>query len=625
MNKKNYKYLLLLICFIAPSCSGYLDEESKSQMTVDYYYTEKGMYEGVGAIYSSCREIFRENLFRINVFSDIAEWAASDAEAYEHVASPTRGVVNSLFADFHQALMLCNRMEQMIGDEPANRTQEIFLAEIRGLRAMFYQYCVELWGKYGHFQEKVYDQFEESMLEINQVSVQRYYEQILSDIDYAIAKLPKQSEISEYGRLSQGAAKALKARFLLAIAGYAHDDYASQEEHNVHTKLGFNSEKELYTQARQLAKSVINDYNYALCANYADNWDETKIDNSEVIWSVQWTTETLWNGDAPGYHRYGIGKSGETLTSSVNANGNRTVSSSSLTYTHNGKRVTFPSHSMYYGREYRYYMPSFKWLNMYSDKDQRRYDNFETVFYHLDDDKAAPYDLTDTVCYMPLRPITLEEDKAHADRVKSGVEGAYYLDGMNEVFDMDDPNDKKHYGGPLRQRSRYYNVKKFYDRTRTLKGKQEEGTKPGVVIRLAEMYLIDAECAYRLGEGDQAVYNALQPLWARAFDNVADANVYKVAPGTMDIHFIVDEYEREVGMEFNAFFILKRTRTLVSRCKEMPVSKEEEADGKNTFRGMTELYGDHLYIKPFPLSQAQRFKNMTREMLPPGYDYGTHF
>lgn len=48
----------------------------------------------------------------------------------------------------------------------------------------------------------------------------------------------------------------------------------------------------------------------------------------------------------------------------------------------------------------------------------------------------------------------------------------------------------------------------------------------------------------------------------------------------MDINFIVDEYEREVGMEFNTFFILKRTRTLVNRCKDMPISKEEEADGK---------------------------------------------
>lgn len=474
------------------------------------------MYEGVGAIYSSCREIFRENMFRINVFSDISEWAASDANAYDHVANPGRNVINGLFSDFHQGIMLCNRMEQMIG-EPANRTQEIYLGEIRGMRAMFYQYCVELWGKYGHFQKKVYDQFEEEMLEINQIPVQEYYEKILEDIDYAIEKLPKQSEITEYGRLSQGAAKALKARFLLAIAGYAHPEYSGQEEYNIHTQLGYSSELQIYADARQLARSVINDYNYALCSNYADNWDEKQIANSEVIWSVQWTPDTQWNGDASGYHRYGIGRSGQMLISSQNANGSRTVSESSLTYTRKGHKYTFPSHSMFYGREYRYYMPSFKWLNMYSDKDKRKYDNFETVFYHLDDDKAAPSDRSDTVCYMPFRTITIEEDQAYRDWVTSGDDNAYYLDGMNEVFDMDDPNDKLHYGGPLRQRSRYYNVKKFYDRTRTRVGKQEEGTKPGVVIRLAEMYLIDAECAFKLGEGEQAVYDALKTYLGKGF------------------------------------------------------------------------------------------------------------
>lgn len=620
---KNNFYLIALLC-INISCSNFLNEDSRSQMTSDYYNSEQGLYAGVGAIYSSCREIFKEHLFRLNIFSDITEAAGSNPNAYDHIADPDRGSLNSVFCDLHQGIMICNRMERII-NEPKNRTQEIYLGEIRGFRAMFYQYCAELWGKYGHYQSKVYDQFEESMLEINQVPLLTYYKQILSDIDYAIEKLPKQSEISEYGRLSQGAAKALKARFLLAIAGYANQEYVGQEEYNLHEQLGYSTEKALYQEARKLAQSVINDYNYALCPDYADNWDETKITNSEVIWSVQWTTETIWNGDAPGIHGYGVGKSGNTLVSSENNNGDRTVSESTITYTREGKKWTFPAHSMYYGREYRFYMPTFKWINLYSDKDQRKYDNFETVYYHLDSDKEAPKDMTDTVCYMPFRTITLEEDKKHKEWVQSGNPHAYYLDGMNEVYDMDDPNDKRHYGGPLRHRSRYYSVKKFYDRTRTRTGKQNDGTKPIVVIRLAEMYLINAECAFKLGEGEQAVYDAIKPLWDRVFEHEEDANVYKVKPGSMDINFIVDEYERELGMEFNSFFILKRTRTLIERCKDMPVSKEEEKDGRTTVRDMVKQYGENLYIKPFPLKQAKRFKHMTREMLPPGYDYGSNF
>lgn len=38
---KKYIYTIILTCVIASSCSGFLDEDSKSQMTTDYYDTEK--------------------------------------------------------------------------------------------------------------------------------------------------------------------------------------------------------------------------------------------------------------------------------------------------------------------------------------------------------------------------------------------------------------------------------------------------------------------------------------------------------------------------------------------------------------------------------------------------------
>lgn len=211
--------VLALSVFSLFSCQDFLKEESKSQMTLDYYYTDKGLKEGVAAVYSSCREMFRQNMFEVNYFSDLSELAASQNNTYDHVGKVSVGFLNALFADMHQGIMIINRMERVIGDNPETRTKEIYLAELRGFRAMFYQYQVELWGKYGHYQETVYDQYEESMLYLNQKPVSFYYEQILKDIDYAIEKLPTQSEIKEFGRLSQGAAKALKARFCWLLPG----------------------------------------------------------------------------------------------------------------------------------------------------------------------------------------------------------------------------------------------------------------------------------------------------------------------------------------------------------------------------------------------------------------------
>jgi len=621
------KILLILSVLSLFSCKDFLKEESKSQMTLDYYYTDRGLYEGVAAVYSSCRELYRESMFKINVFSDLMEAASSANNSYGDAADVSKDYLNNLFCDPHQGIMIINRMVRVIGDEPDNRTKEIYLAELRGFRAVFYQIQAELWGKYGHYQDMVFDAYEEDMLYLNQQPLEFYYKEILSDIDYAIEKLPAQSEIKEFGRLSQGAAKAFKARFLLAIAGYSHSDYSGKEEFNLCNKLGFDSETALYTEARKLARSVIGDYGYQLMPTYGDNFDQTKQLNDEVIWSVQWTTDKTFNTDASVSHRYAIGRACEVLVMRQNSDGSMTASTRSLALKrldNQGASYNYamPCHSMYYGREYRHIMPSFVWINMFDNKDKRKYDCFETLYLKIDDDKAPPKDMTDTVAYMPFRTITLEEDKKYNDWVDSGDPHAYYLDGMNEVFDMDDPKDTKHYGGPLLHRSRYYSLKKFYDRSRTEMGKQDDGTANVTILRLAEMHLIEAECAFRLGEGEAAVYKALEPLWRRSFDNLADADIYKPTSG-MDIHFIVDEYSRELGFEFNTFFILKRTRTLVERISKMPKSKEEEKSNILRYCDYAQQYKDALYLKPLPLTQVNRFKNMTTEMLTPGYDYGT--
>lgn len=618
--KKEIIFLFLALFFT--SCQDFLDEKSKSQMTEDYYNTENGLYSGVASVYSVCRELYREPMFRLNYYGDLVENASSMNVSYDQAANVGWGTLNDVFSAIHKGIMIINRLENIIGENPGDRTKEIYLAELRFLRAHFYQIQVEVWGRYGHFQEKVYNEFDEDMLNINQKSVEFFYTQILEDIDFAIEKLPPKSEINEIGRVSQGAAKALKARILLAIAGYSHSDYMNEPEYNLYSKLKFSSLESLYIEAKNLALSVINDYGYSMEDEYEKVFDAYNKSSDEVIWAIQWTTDKMFNDPPQYFHRPGIGRTCETLVMNVNVDGTTTSSTKSLTVTRlneEGKSFIYsmPCHSMYYGREYRHIMPNFHWITMYSDKDKRQTSNFETLYFRIDDDVAPPRDMTDTVCYMPIRPITLDEDKKYSDWVASGDPNAYYLDGLNEVFDMDDPFSE-YYGGPLKHRSRYYSLKKFYDRSRTEMGKQNEGCANAIVIRLPEMYLIVAECNYKLNLGEEAVYAALTPIWERAFDNSKDVEVYKKG---VDIDFIIDEYERELGMEFNTFFILKRTRKLVERIKKYnPKSREESIDNIQRWK---DYVNENHYIKPLPLNQVNNFKNITQDMLPPGYDYGS--
>lgn len=617
------KYLYIIIPFIfLSSCQDFLVEESRSQMTEDYYQTEQGLYEGVASLYSIYRQLYRDDMFRVNYYGDVVENASSMNDSYEQAMDVGWGTLNNLFNNIHKGIMIANRMEKIIEEnEELSRKDEIFLAELRGLRANLYQIQVELWGKYGHFQEKVYTEFEESMMEINQQPVEFFYDHILTDINFAIEHLPPKNEVSEFGRLTQGAAKALKARYLLAIAGYSHSEYAGEPEHDLFQKLGYNSLQEVYEEAKTLAESVISDYGYSLENSYSDVFDAFNQENDEVIWSIQWTTDKMFNTDPQFFHRPAVGRTNETLEMVQKSDGTVTATTKSLVVTRkndNGEDYSYsmPAHSMYYGREYRHIMPTFSWINMYSDADHRKLATFQTVYYRIDDDKAAPPDMTDTVCYMPLREITYEEDKYHREWVESGDPKAYYLDGLNEVYDLNDP-ESEYYGGPLLHRSRYYSVKKFYDRSRVEMGKQEEGHANAILVRLPEMHLIVAECNWNLGLGDDAVYDALEPVWARSFDNLEDAKIYQKEE--VDQDFILDEYQRELGLEFNTFFLLKRTRSLVSRImKNNPKSKEETEDNISRWRDYVK--NEH-YIKPLPLNQVNSFNNITQDMLPPGYDY----
>src|SRR5690606_8535681 len=398
------KNILKLICFatLLFGCSDFLEEDSRSQMTEDYYQTEQGLYEGVTAIYSNTRLLYQLNMFRVNYYSDIIENASSMNNSYTESSDVAFSALNELFRDLHRGIMIMNRLELIIGDSPADRTKEIYLAEIRGMRAHYYQIQVELWGKYGHYQEKVFTEFETAMLEINQKPVEFFYQQIFRDIDYAIEKLPARAEISEFGRLSQGAAKAFKARFLLAVAGYSHQDYASEPEFNLYSRLGYSSLNQVYEEAKQLAQSVINDYGYALASDYAKVFDAYNKRSSEVIWSVQWTTDKMFNTNPQYFHRPGVGRTSETLKMFVNSDGSVTASTKSLVVSRLNDGGTLydyvmPAHSMYYGREYRHIMPNFAWISMYSDQDKRKLANFETVYLKIDDDKAAPKNMGDTV------------------------------------------------------------------------------------------------------------------------------------------------------------------------------------------------------------------------------------
>ncbi len=113
-------------------------------------------------------------------------------------------------------------------------------------------------------------------------------------------------------------------------------------------------------------------------------------------------------------------------------------------------------------------------------------------------------------------------------------------------------------------------VKKFDDPSRT--GVNDPSTRPVVIIRFSEVYMVAAEAAFKAGDLNSAanMLNAVRQRAAyrstnTAAQNAAAAAAMTITPGQVTLDFILDERTREYYGEWQRWLDLVRTHSLISR------------------------------------------------------------
>src|SRR5690606_37856410 len=120
------------------------------------------------------------------------------------------GVVSNVYSSCFQGISACNFFRDNIDETPLNEEKlNLFKAEVQFLRALFYFTLTDVYGGVPLYTEPV--TIEES--KVKQASKEMVTEQILSDLDFAIANLP--NERYSDGHAVKGSALALKAKVLL--------------------------------------------------------------------------------------------------------------------------------------------------------------------------------------------------------------------------------------------------------------------------------------------------------------------------------------------------------------------------------------------------------------------------
>jgi hypothetical protein len=551
---------LLGLSLLTQSCKKFLDEDPKGRVTAQYLATEKGLNDLLTSCYYGTRGVV-ETLFygEGNAASD--EWTyggggtniplLTECRTADMISSGNiSDFWNSLYTDINNLNYGLSVIDQTSFSDPA--LQKRIKGELSFLRAWQYHLVVETWGSGAHFQTVP---SEGAITEGHPGKIEDFYKLIIADLETAISNLPQKP--FETGRASSYAAKGLKARVLISLAGYPDDIIAAS---------GYTKAK-LYAEAKTLADDVIANSGKSLLSDYKSIFDVNNENNNEILWAVQFTSNLPYNTDGQHMHRYWVPMYNKSA--------------------HTGAVISkLPAHSIIYGREYRHFMPT-KWLvQLYGPYDKRYDGSFQSAYLAL---KGEVQVLGDTALIRLPTKLSPETYAAYKSR---GIP----VDGIDDYYD---PTT----GKPTSNgRSLFIEFTKFLDPSRTT-AKQEEGFKDIIIMRLAEMYLIGAECAY-YQDNKQDAADYITKLRKR--DLVAGhESALAVRSADINIDYLLDERSRELAGEALRWFDLKRTHKLVERAKKYNPDA---------------LYISEIHnLRPIPVSELLKVTNPDVFKQNPGY------
>lgn len=665
MKKNKFALIIALASLVSlSSCEGYLEEDNKVGQTADLVYnTSSGMQGLVASCYSFARGWYGKEaaLGLSETGTDLFYYGYDNKQKSLNSYNITPISLDNNVADnasldhywelFYAAVDACNVAIKYLPGNPviSESIRSQFQGEVHFLRAFYYWHMVNIWGPIPYNSVP----FTEVVTTAVRVPEEVIYSNILSDLDKAIVYF-EGYKIKTDGRANYWSARALKARVLLYAASWLGKN-----------KISTNADyagKDLYAEAKKEADAVIGSGQFSFYDNYADTWTMTNEDvtkNKESIFGITYSYDlktavntipkryrTNASGDQTDYNslitRTGYSRGGNAMilmfvsmwnngASDLGGDGKevfRRVLGESTAYVEHSvtkQKVLVAPYYSQYGRGFTRYLPSaYLWQLLEKNRatDQRTEATLLTAY------KIAPglegsstkYKLmTDTAIYYS----PLDGNSPEGQALQAWAKGRYRVQFMSggdiPVYTSSNPatalpteaavatsavyGDNRFNSYKIAGWCSYPGIKKFlddvYDPTYPT---HDISSRDAVVMRLAEMYLIKAECELATGAAGDAL-NTINALRAKRAITGKDNSI--AGPVTLDV--ILDERAIELCGEQQRWFDLKRTRTLVDRVKAY------NAQGKAIVK-------DIHYLRPIPQSQLDAVTNRDEFLQNTGYN-----
>lgn len=624
---KSAAMALAFACCVS-SCSDFLEEENKTGATAELEYATVSGIDGLmGSAYSFLRlwagkpaALAMNGSGTDDLFYGI-DCGMKPLGDYTFTAEQD-GKTNfdSYWEAFYCGIDVCNLALKYVPLNTAigEAKKQTYLGEAQFLRAFYYFLLVNTWGPVPYNATPFTEVYNTAV----RMPEEFIYSKILEDLDNSIANLTVNDNDKESMRVSSVAAHALKARVLLYAASW-------MGENSIITNDVYKG-KNLYALAQQEAQKVI-DSNFAqFYDNTSDLWLMTNEDlkvNKEAIFGMHYTPNvTTFENQGP--IQYSTGKvynkqmdrdkGGNALHLVFVGLWNNSGSDLSDVFVRATKPnqqlqgVVINSYYSRYSRGFRnYLLTPYSWNLFCKVKDtDQRYE--ATIRDHYD---IAPglvsknYPLMkDTAIYFINADANSPEGQVAIARGKNRYRVYTRTGGDLPLYTTNDPatavpttgiitpvssvyNDDRYNSSQFAGDQLFVSIKKYeencpgYSANSLITPSTSE--RDIMLIRLAEMYLIKAECQMELGQNGEAL-NTLNYLRAQRAISGKDNSI----SGTVTLETILDERCLEFLGEGDRWFDLKRTHTLIDRVKKY--NKQASPNIK-----------EYHYLRPIPSVQLQ--------------------
>lgn len=518
----------ITMTFLLQSCSKQLIEQDIRVPTANSYYkTAEGFKNLVNACYTQTRsqlngDAVAMSLYGADLWTHASDIGADEFNSYLPTLNPTDNILYNFWSGYYLGIAACNtaisRAKDVTGmDQNALNSK---VGEAYFLRAWYYSKLVVQFGALPLITEEVTS----IQTTATRSPVDSVYDLIISDLKKADEFLPVTQ--SDFGRATKPAAEALLAREYLFLDNYE--------------------------EAGSYAEKVINNYNFKLLPDFAKLWDPNNEQNSEIIWSIQFSQDARLSQPASSLHLY---------------------------FTPRYDLHPGMTRALNYDRPYPRYMATRFYLDLMQSN---RW-------------KDSRYDKSWREIYLANYAPTLPPGMKLGDTAYMVVPYAVSQNVKNsKPYPIFDINSYYHGDTSYGALQIYPCLIKYVDPNRASIN-AADGTRDIIEIRLAEMYFIAAESLMNQAKAAEGT-EYLNVVLRRAAWPGHEADM-EISPSELTLDLILNERALEFGGERMRWETLKRTGTLLERAKKYNPEAAVNISEKFLLRPIPQEFIDRLTNK----------------------------